>query len=323
MQLIEKINKFDPSVFVGKPYHISTVDVLLNNTNKYTESLFLILLYNTLEIFSHYKLVPFTDVYLGEVIQNHSRIHEVRIFISRLLNLDGTRKRKFQYVIDLNDDSPELFLDGISTYELHNAPISQHDDSYLMVTNGNLKVDDVNTIIQEFNEAVLNIVTTFPKSHLGEDSITQTLMHNVKNMMDDDLIEQALNASWMIVSNPNKIDNYDELLKIRDYLNRNKMKFVPKLKHSCFLINDDLDLTKLEKIFDTVYPIQEDSHVEPQFRCEIINRIMKHSSDRFILCPVSEYRQLLKFNLQFGDSGFNSGKYVVLLNYDLAKTLID
>jgi len=322
MQLIEKFNKFDPSVFDGKPYHLSSVDAILKNTNKHTESLFLILFHNTLEIFSHYKLVSFIDSYSGEIIQNNSRIQEVRIFISRLLDLNGsTRKGKFQYVIDLNIDSPELFLDGISTYELHNAPISQHDDGYLMVTSGNLKVDDVNTIIQEFNEAVLNIVTTFPCSRLDEDSIVQTLMHTVKRMIDVDLMEQVISTSWLIVSNPNKIDNYDELLKIRDYLKQHKMKFVPNLEHSCFLINDDLEQTKLEKIFDTVYPIREYSHVEPQFRCEIINRIMQHSSDRFILCPVREYRQLLKFNLQFGDSGFNSGKYVVLLNYDLAHKL--
>lgn len=322
MQLIEKFNKFDPSVFDGKPHHLSSVDVVLEHTNKHTDSLFLILLYNTLEIFSHYKLVSFTDSYSGEIIQNNSRIQEVRIFISRLLDFDGrARKGKFQYVIDLNHDSPELFLDGISTYELHNAPISQHDDSYLMVTNENLKVDDVNTIIQEFNEAVLNIVNTFPRSRLDEDSITQTLMHTVKHMINVDLIEQVLNASWMIVSNPNKINNYNELFTIRDYLKQHKMKFVPNLEHSCFLINDDLEQSKLEKIFDSVHHIQDYSDVDTRFRCEILNRIIRYSSNKFILCPVKDYRQLLKFNLQFGDSGFNSGKYVVLLNYELAKTL--
>jgi len=321
MQLIEKFNKFDPSVFEGKPYHLSSVDVILGNANKHTESLFLILIYNTLEIFDHYKFVSFSDIYSREIIQHHSRIHEVRIFISRLLDFHGTRTGKFQYVIDLNVDSGELFLDALSTYELQNSIISQHNDDYLIVTNSSINVDDINTIIQEFNEAVLNIVTTYPKSRLDEENITQTLMQSVNCMMNMDLIDQVLDSSWVVVTNPTKIQNYDQFFKIRDYLKQHKMKFVPNLEQSCFLINDDLEQTKLEKIFDMVYHIQDYSDVQPPFRCEIMNRIIRHSSNRFILCPVKEYRQLLKFNLQFGDSGFNSGKYVVLLNYDLAHKL--
>lgn len=320
MQLIEKFSKFDPSVFDGKPYHLSSVDTMLTVTNNNTQALNLILIYNTLEIYNHYNLVSFTDSYAGEIIQNHSRIQEVWLFIKQLFN-DGGRLGKFQYVIDLNNDSGELFLDALTTHELQNSIISQHNDDYLIVSNSTINVDDINTIIQEFNEAVLNIVTTYPKSRLNEDNLTQTLMQSVKCMMNMDLLDQVLSSSWVVVANPIKIKNYEQFFKIRDYLKQNKMKFVPNLEHSCFLINDDLEQTKLEKIFDTVYPIREYSHVEPQFRCEIINRIMQHSSDRFILCPVREYRQLLKFNLQFGDSGFNSGKYVVLLNYDLAHKL--
>ena len=320
MQLIEKFNTFDPSVFDGKPYHLSTVDTMLTVTNNNTQALNLILIYNTLEIYNHYNLVSFTDSYAGEIIQNHSRIQEVWLLIKHLFNRGG-RLGKFQYVIDLNHDSGELFLDALSTFELQNSIISQHNDDYLIVSNSTINVDDINTIIQEFNEAVLNIVTTYPKSRLNEDNLTQTLMQSVKCMMNMDLLDQVLSSSWVVVTNPTKIKNYEQFFKIRDYLKQHKMKFVPNLEHSCFLINDDLEQTKLEKIFDRVYHIQDCSDVDKQFRCEILNRIIKYSSNKFILCPVREYRQLLKFNLQFDDSGFNSGKYVVLLNYDLAHKL--
>lgn len=325
MHLIKDINKFDVKLLKNKPYNLKSMSKVIENSNLYSDALTLTLMYNVLEIVNHYGLVSFTDTYNGTTIEHNSRIQEVRLFIRGLLDAVGTRPpmQSVHHVIDLNEDEDgiELFLDVITTVKLHKSYIKEQSGDYMIVTDSGIRVDDINTFINQFNDAVIKIVTTYPPSLLDENALTLTISRNIRDMVDMDLIADIMDASWAIVKHYDKFDNYEHLFAIRDYLNDRKMKFVPYLKQSCFLINDKLDLEKLEKIFDEVYYVDNISKVPVEYHCAIMHKLTTHM-DWCYLCSVKEYRQLLKFNLQFGDSGFNSGKYVVLLNYELASSLI-
>lgn len=319
MYLIKEIGSFDKSIINGRPYDIEGYRNALEQSGD--KSFLNILMYNVIEILNEYKLMEFKSTYTNETFENNTRIKEISLFIRHIVGMQELFV-DVHSVIDLDATSADILLDKIISHDLSISSMRVSDDGIILSNDGRITIPLINEFIRQFNESIIHIIETLPSTRISEDTITQTLMHHLGDMIDAELMEMVVSDTWAVVKNHTRFDEYDILFDIKEYLSDKKMKFIPNLGKSCFIINDDLDITQLKKIFPSgVCKANSITDIPVKHQCAILFMFIRQTVKDTVICTVDNYRQLLKFNLQFGDSGFNSGKYVVLLNYELAKSL--